>query len=51
MEQLKKEYADVRGRTHRVDHITVRSDDKERRERILNDLFRALTPASKHIPA
>lgn len=51
MANLKEEYTDTRDRTHRVEHILVSAEDKETRERIVEELFQALVRTGKKIPA
>ncbi len=51
MAKLKEEYTDTRERTHKVEHILVQAKDKENRERIVEELFQALTRTGKKIPA
>ena len=51
MAKLKEEYTDTRDRTHKVEHILVPTEDKTARERIVDELFQALTRTGKKIPA
>ncbi len=51
MANLKEEYTDTRDRTHRVEHIVMPADDKDSRERIVEDLFQALVRTGKKVPA
>lgn len=43
MANLKEEYTDVRNRIHKVEHTVLPAEDKEARERIIEELFCALT--------
>ena len=43
MANLKEEYTDVRDRIHKVEHTVLPAEDKEARERIIEELFCALT--------
>ena len=51
MAGLKEEYTDMKGRRHRVEHLTVHAEDSADRERVKEELFLALTSAEKRIPA
>lgn len=51
MANLKDEYMDVKDRKHRVEHITVQEEDPANRERIIEELFCALTKTGEKIPA
>ncbi len=51
MANLKEEYTDARGRTHRVEHILMPAEDKTARERIIEELFQTLTKTGKKIPS
>ena len=51
MANLKEEYTDTRNRTHKVEHILVPIEDKETRERIVEELLQALARTGKKIPA
>lgn len=51
MANLKEEYTDIRNRRHMVKHMIVPSEDKAERERIMEELFYALTKAGKKLPA
>jgi len=51
MVNLKEEYTDTRDRTHRVEHTVVPTDDKNSRERIVEELFQALAKTGKKISA
>ena len=50
MDDLKEEYTDAGGRTHRVEHfvVTVTSGDSATRERIGEELLHALTGPDEH---
>lgn len=43
MANLKEEYTDVRDRIHKVEHAVLPAEDREARERIIEELFCALT--------
>jgi len=52
MDNLKKEYTDIKEIKHNVEHIIIVSDkENNSRERIIEDLFHALTRPSKRISA
>ena len=51
MANLKEEYTDTRNRTHTVEHIVVPAEDKNAKERIVEELFYALTKTGKKISA
>ncbi|MCI8800717.1 hypothetical protein NSB25_11830 [Acetatifactor muris] len=51
MATLAKEYTDTRKVKHKVEHLTVSTDDKHNQEQILEELFRALVEPQKHVPA
>ena len=51
MATLAKEYTDTRKVKHKVEHLTVSTDDKHNQEQILEELFRALVKPKKHVPA
>ena len=51
MANLKEEYIDTRDRTHKVEHILVPPEDKATKERIVEELFQALTRTGKKISA
>ena len=51
MDNLKKEYTDVKDIKHKVEHLTVSDKDDSNRERIIEDLFHALTKPGKRISA
>lgn len=51
MAGLKEEYTDMKGRRHRVEHLTVHAEDSADREQVKEELFLALTSAEKRIPA
>lgn len=51
MVNLKTEYTDTKDVKHSVEHLTVLADDKNSRERIVEDLLNALTRQGKRIPS
>ena len=51
MATLAQEYIDTREIKHKVEHLTVSTDDKHNQEQILEELFRALVKPKKHVPA
>ncbi len=51
MAALITEYTDTKDVTHKVEHIVVSTDDKNGREQLLEELFRALAKPRKHILA
>ena len=51
MANLKKEYTDIRNRTHSVEHIVVSTEDKADQERLMEELLYALTRTGKEITA
>lgn len=51
MDNLRTEYTDVRDVKHSVEHFTVSTDDKNSRERIVEELLNALTRTGKRTPA
>jgi len=51
MADLKEEYTDIRDRIHKVEHTVVPMEDKAAKERIIEELFCALTRTGKKIPA
>ena len=50
MVTLAKEYTDTREIKHKVEHLTVSTDDKHHKEQILEELFPALVKPKKHDP-
>lgn len=49
MADLQEEYTDVKGRRHRVKHLTVSTDDDPAVwEKIREELFHTLTQAEEH---
>ena len=50
MANLKKEYTDIRDRTHSVEHIVVSTKDKADQERLMEELLYALTKTGRDIP-
>lgn len=51
MANLKKEYTDIKDNNHKVEHQTVSEQDDSSRERIVQELYHALTRFDKRIPA
>ena len=51
MADLKNEYVDTNNIKHKVSHIIISNYDKNSKERIVDELFSALTMPNKHIPA
>ena len=51
MVNLKTEYTDIKEVKHNVEHLTVPADDKNSRERIIEELLNILTRTGKRIPA
>ena len=51
MAKLKTEYTDIKSVKHHVEHLTVSEVDKKDRERLIEELFAALTKKDKRIPA
>lgn len=51
MDNLKKEYTDVKNKKHRVEHISASAEDKSNKEQIVEELIKALTRPGKRIPA
>lgn len=47
MEELKREYTDVRSRTHQVEHAVVPDNKDGSREQIIEELIRLLTKPEK----
>lgn len=43
MADLRKEYTDLRGRTHKVEHFLVPAEDQAVRDQIVEELLHALT--------
>lgn len=43
MDNLRAEYIDIRDVKHNVEHFTLSADDKNSRERIVEELLNALT--------
>lgn len=48
MTKLKKEYVDVRGMRHKVEHTMVSNEDKNSREQIIQELFYVLTNTDRY---
>ncbi|WP_300415724.1 hypothetical protein [uncultured Oscillibacter sp.] len=42
MAELKREYTDVKGRTHKVEHIVVSGGEQADRERVMEELIAIL---------
>lgn len=51
MVNLKTEYTDVKDVKHNVEHCTVPADDKNSKERIMEELLIALTRKGRRTPA
>ena len=51
MAQLKTEYTDVKDVKHRVEHVVVPESDATSRERLVEELYSALTRNNAPIPA
>ena len=51
MAELRTEYRDLKEVMHRVEHLTLPTEDKAHRERIVEDLLHALTKSDRKIPA
>ncbi len=47
MADLKKEYVDIRGIQHKVEHLMVSPEDKNDREQIVQELFLVLAKADR----
>ena len=47
MARLNEEYTDIRGRTHKVEHIVIPAEDGTAMEQLMEDLFHALTKTGK----
>lgn len=45
MENLKNEYTDTKGIKHEVEHLIIASEDKNSRDRIIEELFQLLEPS------
>lgn len=50
MAKLQEEYTDVKKIRHHVEHLTLQTEDKGQRERIVEELMHMLTKAGR-IPA
>lgn len=50
MAKLQEEYTDVKKVRHHVEHLTLQTEDKGQRERIVEELMHVLTKAGR-IPA
>lgn len=51
MANLVQEYMDIKNVKHKVEHLVISMDEKGNRERIIEEVFQALTRPSKHMPA
>lgn len=51
MDNLRTEYTDIRDVKHSVEHCTVPADDKNSKERIMEELLIALTRKGRRTPA
>lgn len=50
MAELKKEYADIRDRRHKVEHFIISNEDKNNQERVMQELFYVLTKKDRRKP-
>lgn len=50
MAVLKKEYTDIKKKTHRVEHIILSTDNRYSKEQIVEEVLRVLTKPERHIP-
>ena len=48
---LRTEYTDIKDVKHKVEHHTVFDKNNDRRERVVEELFQALTRPGKRVPA
>lgn len=46
---LAKEYTDTKDIRHKVEHHVISSDNKNSREQILEELFKALIKPKRHV--
>lgn len=51
MADLIKEYTDIRNMKHKVEHLTVLIEEENGRERVLEELFCALSKTGRRKPA
>lgn len=51
MADLTKEYTDIRNRKHKVEHLTVLTEEENGRERVLDELFHVLSKTGRRKPA
>ena len=51
MSSLKKEYTDIKDKTHKVVHLVAAAEDKDRKEQVVEELLNALSGSGKRIPA
>lgn len=51
MQKLRTEYTDVKDVKHHVEHILLTEKEQRSRERIMEELYTALTRESRKIPA
>ena len=51
MSNLKNEYTDIKDKTHKVVHLVVATEDKSRKEQVVEELLNVLTRTGKRIPA
>lgn len=47
MAELKRQYTDIRGRTHTVEHFVMPAEDGSAGERIVEELYCTLTQAGR----
>jgi len=48
MDNLKKEYTDIKNIKHKVEHTIASGNDTGNRERVIEELLHALTRTFKH---
>ena len=51
MPDLKKEYTDIKNKTHKVVHFVAANADKKHKEQVVKELLAVLTRTGKRIPA
>ena len=51
MANLKEEYTDIKNIKHHVEHIILSTNDKNRKEQMIEELYYTLTKSNKHISA
>lgn len=50
MANLKNEYIDIKDIKHKVEHLIIPTKTKNSKERVIEELFTALTRTSRHMP-